>query len=128
MHPTDRLPEILDRVDGEGLESRLLQPDELKRLAAELDADLRKRTSLPTFVEYVRTSELTVVKDLLGFMNARGSLGTVDTRPEALRALLDRGKATKMAVLTSLGYTYRRAKRLFEDNELTVATAWCASR
>lgn len=122
LYPTTHLAEVLDRVKGPEAEASSVKQrrlDRVKLLASELDARIKKLTGLQSFGEYVRVAELDEVKKLLEIMNADGRLGHVDMSPEALKALLERGKATRMAVLMALAYTYRRAKKQVEKKEAT---------
>ncbi len=93
----------------------------MKILLPKLDPEIQKLKpqDLPTFSDHVRRSELEHVKAFLESANVGGELGDIDMRPAALMALLDRGRATGMAVLMVLANHYRRAKEWVQRKEKT---------
>lgn len=127
LYSTKALTKVFEAVKDPEIEAFFraggFQYGRLRNLLPKLDAEIEKLKAedLPSFSEYVKGSELEHVKAVLELAIASGELNNVDMSPEALKALLARGKSTRMLVLMTLANTYRRAKRWVEKKERTKA-------
>ncbi len=125
LYSTKGLTKVFDAVKDPDVEAFFraggFQHGRLRKLLPELDAEIKKLKAedLPTFAQYVKHSEVEHVKAFLESANEGGELGTLDMSPEALKALLERGKSARMAVLMILANTYRRTKEWVEKKQRT---------
>src|SRR5262249_31998420 len=107
----DTNPEVITFAGAGGM-----QYEKLGKLLPGLDAAIRQMKGIETFAEAVARYEDEHVRTMLETAISGGSLPRdADLSNEGVRALLERGKATRMFALVTIGNTYRRAKVYLEE-------------